>query len=554
MGDWGDLKAASNKEAEDNAGLGTKPADSPHAHNGDKQNSHDGQTGLPTEKENVSPLKWLAETFSLQGKAGNENKAETAIKQKVLDVLPLMLDAVVLQAPKEKSYSLIVDLEGEVARKLNHAPDKAREFYIEMRQDQMAHKPIGLDAMQHMNAADAAGYRDKWAEMNGWLAFPEEDKDCAEGRALTQGYLKRVLDRNGNNAANAEEAKDEVKKNNAQLAKIYSLYLNDHDYLHNEDELTRRNGMHHLPEKFTGIGSDGKEKEFNLKALAERHMLVLLQNAYKSPLKPDERANLTFYSQVLRQVLPQELLDDANKAARDNILKQYVSLYSARDMDLSKAGQGIWQDGRNIAVARYPNMSKVMPGLQLTDAENLYDFFTTTDVRQLFIEGHEMRTLAGKLGKPSELAYPDQERLYEFEKIKGPMREYREGQGQTGIRYMSTVFNAKVKPFVQLNPQEQLRLKNWEATPKDWQLVYWQDNPNTLESKIQSEAHRRFPRSLQCGWSNEGADLLRKWMGPEGLFGDEGDRLSELSQSLRNGGTKQTCVHDSEPRKKGKIN
>ena len=74
--------------------------------------------------------------------------------------------------------------------------------------------------------------------------------------------------------------------------------------------------MHHLPEKFVGIGPDGKEKIFekglaednSLRALAEKHMFDIMQNSYKSPLKPDERANLTFYCQVLRQVLPAEFI------------------------------------------------------------------------------------------------------------------------------------------------------------------------------------------------------------------------------------------------------
>ncbi len=469
----------------------------------------------------------------------------------ILDKLPLVLEVPVLAGGREKSYSMVLDLDGEVARKFANpnVPQPVKDFYKATRQQQMEHGPIGLEFMQTLNPQEQARYAGDWAEMNAWLAFPETDEDCQEGRKIYQEYIKHALERTVKGPLNEEEQKKVDSEDNPKLAKLYSLMQNDHDYLHNEDELvhdnpTRHFGMHHLPDKFNGIGLDGKEKEFDLKTLAEKHMLEVLQNTYKSPLKPDERGNLAFYSQVLRQVLPQELLDDAHKAERQAILTQYVSLYSARDMDLSRAGEAVWQEGMNLADNEYPGIAKLHPGLQPMASEGLYELFTLTDIRQLAVEAHEMRTVAGILGKPSELAYPDQERLHEFSKIKTPMREYEAGQVLAGRNFMSHVFQAAAGKYGELTPQEKLRLNNWQAKPNNWQLVYWGDDPNTEESKIQVEIIERFPRSLQCSFSSEGAKLLSDWKG--GKFVQDTNRMNALAAKL-------PCIHDDEPRRKDNI-
>ncbi len=267
MGDFSDGSADT---------AGSKAATSGETANHTDENDHDGeQIGSNGQKVEILPAKLVAET-SLPPDQSQRNKlADLALNQKALDFLPLMLDGVMLQAGvREKSYSMVVDLNAEVSRKLSKAPAPVQDFYKDVRQAQMDHQPIGLAAMRTKNAADAATYRDQWAEMNAWLAFPEEDKECEEGRKTTQEYIKRTLDRNGAAAPNAAEQETD----NKLLAKIYSLMQNDHDYLHNEDELTRRNGMHHLPESFVGIGMNGEAKTFNLRALAEARMFEILQN------------------------------------------------------------------------------------------------------------------------------------------------------------------------------------------------------------------------------------------------------------------------------------
>jgi len=285
----------------------------------------------------------------------------------------------------------------------------------------------------------------------------------------------------------------------------------------------------------------------------------IMPGSFKSPLKPDERANLAFYCQVLRQVLPEELLDAAHMQERNGILSQYVSLYAARDYDLSQAGQHVWEAGKEKAIAEFPSMTKLKPGLQLTDAEGLYQFFTYTDLRQLRIEQHEMQVLHGNdLRKDSELAYPDLERLYEFSQVKAPMREYREGQILAGKRYMHTVLDAAVKEYGRLNNREDLRLRHWLAKPLDWQLVYWNDDPNSKNSKIQFEVHERFPSSLQCQFSNDGATLVKEWK-EIGIFeADSGGpekikRMNELAKKAISDNNGKSCIHDTKNRRMDTI-
>jgi len=574
MGDFGDSSADTAGSA-DRSGNQAGQSSGGETENHTDESSHtDEQIGSNGQKVEILPAKLVAETSVLADKNQRNKPGEIALNQKALDFLPLMLDSVMFQ-PKvpEKSYSMVVDLDAEVSRKLAKAPQPVQDFYKEMRQAQMDHQPIGLAAMRTKNAADAATYRDQWAEMNAWLAFPEEDKDCEEGRNTTQEYIKRSLDRNRAAAPDAAEQ----EKDNKLLAKIFSLMQNDHDYLHNEDELTRRDGMHHLPEAFEGIGLNGETKTFNLKALAETRMFEILQNndkrsSFKSQLGPDDLANLAFYTQVTRQILSADLLDAANKTDRDKILKEYVAMYKLRDVDFSQASKRDWQAGMNIAQQQYPDMSRIHAPLQL-DSESIYERLTLAEVRQLAVEKYERQHITTNYGKVTEPPYPDVVRMYEINKVKAPMREYREGQTLNGVnyllgvfkgkgfpeKYLSGVFKPAGKQFFELQPKEKLRLGNWPETPaqtvkdprgvyQSWQSVYWNDDPNV--GRIQREIVARFPRSLECSVSNEGAKLARLRMSGEFISGEDDDRLSELGTSLCDKITKKTCIHDQEPRKK----
>ncbi len=276
----------------------------------------------------------------------------------------------------------------------------------------------------------------------------------------------------------------------------------------------------------------------------------------------------------MRQVLSADILEDANKTDRDKILKDYVAMYKQKEVDFSQASKSVWQEGMKIAQRQYPDMSQIHAPLQL-DSESIYERLTLAEVRQLAVEAYEMREITKNYGKATELAYPDQERMDGMSKVQAPMREYREGQTLNSVNYLLGVFKGKgfgeqylsgvFKPagtqFFELKPQEKLRLGNWPETPaqslKDprgvyqgWQTVYWNDNPNLKENRAQREIVSRFPRSLECAISNEGAALTRLRMSGKFVPADKDDRLTELGKSLCDQTTKIPCVHDQEPRKK----
>ncbi len=598
MADKGDNSPLVSKPADDTAHLarpesgslsgGGAPEDK-HGHNHVPEDEHndqhndehkEGQGAKPNEISIVSASRWLASTW-VNGLGSTKAIVQLAeyMKPKLSEqLIPVLTDGLQLVggpgvAPiAKKSYDISLRPEEQAERKFpwQSPPRKImiggnRDLYSRMRNAQLEHVSVGERLT-----------RPERARLAAWTAFPENDAECEEGRKVTEKYIAKVLSRTPGAALTAAERAED----NHELAKIYSLQINDHDYTHNEDENpeTRPQSVHHLPKTFMGWGKDKDgnpaPQEFKLQELAEKHMFKVLQGTYKTPLTPEERANLAFYSQVMRRVLPENLLDVAHTAQREQLLKEYVDSYSKREHDLKTAGKiveqngrTVWQNGQSLAKAEFKSVAekqdlKIRP--VLSDADQLYEHLTLSELRQLRLEAYEMAHLPRTdISKGYELAAPDQERLHEFStnqfnKVTIATREYDEGHRLAGRKFIRTVDGTSAKQYIPTTPRENTLFAAWQGTPDRWPLVYLSASPESNFKTVQTEAWDRWPAAQVCEWSRLGADYFTQYQDPNYLENYKNNQAGRatlektlvwLAGSLSALNSNEQCAHSKIPRR-----